>query len=92
MKIRNWNAVAAHLRGSAGPMRDRRIRRHDNRPKSRDLLKEVNEELYTCDFCDCKTSLVRRIVIDQDYDRTQSEAKYACYECSKQKEGDRINV
>ncbi len=89
---RNWNAVSAHFRNSAGPMRDRRFRRHDTRPNSRDLMEEFREELHICDFCDHETHTVRRIVLDKDYDRMQSDAKYACSECFDQKEKERIDV
>lgn len=89
---RNWNAVSAHFRNSAGPMRDRRIRRHDSRPNSRDLLEEFSEELYVCDFCNQETYAVRRIVLDKDYDRMHSEAKYACPDCFDQKEKGRLDV
>lgn len=93
---RNWNAINAHFRNSAGSMRDRRLRRHNSRPNSRDLIDEFSEELYVCDFyvcdfCNQETYAVRRIALDKDYDRMHSEAKYACHECSEQKENDRVD-
>ena len=92
MKTRDWNAVNAHFRSSAGSMRDRRLRRHDARPNSRDLMEEFREDIYICDFCEHETFAVRRIVIDKDYDRTHSVAKYACAECFDQKERDRVDA
>tara|TARA_B100001559_G_scaffold103335_1_gene86902 strand:- start:616 stop:840 length:225 start_codon:yes stop_codon:yes gene_type:complete len=38
IKTRDWNAVAAHFRNSAGAMKDRRKGRGGTRNSSRDLL------------------------------------------------------
>lgn len=42
--VRNWYAVAAHNRNSAGPMKDRRAQRGGNRNHYRDLMDEYGEE------------------------------------------------
>jgi len=41
---RNWYAVAAHNRNSAGPMKDRREQRGGNRNDYRDLMDEYWED------------------------------------------------
>ena len=89
-KGRDWNAVDAHFRNSAGPMRDRRLRRNVPRPKSQNIMKEYFDTTYICDFCGDESSYVKRIVVDTDYDRTISEAKYACEDCSQEKEEQRL--
>ena len=90
-KFRDWNAVSAHFRTSAGPMRDSRQRRKNNRPTSNALLDEYSDTIYLCDFCGDESTSVTRIVLDTGYDRTNAEAKYACRECSSEKERDRLN-
>ena len=89
-KARDWNAVDAHFRNSAGPMRDRRLRRNVSRPNSQNIMKEYLDTTYICDFCGDESSYVKRIVVDTDYDRTISEAKYACEDCSQEKEEQRL--
>jgi len=44
-KLRNWVAVAAHFRGSAGSMKDRRASRKGSQNESRDLIHQGIEEL-----------------------------------------------
>ena len=41
-KIRNWNAVAAHQRNFAGPMKDKRQARH--RSKNQSIMELLEEE------------------------------------------------
>lgn len=45
--IRNWYAVAAHNRNSAGPMKDRRAQRGGNRNDMREYLAEYEDD--TCE-------------------------------------------
>lgn len=42
-RIRNWQAVAAHLRGSAGPMRDKRETRGGQTNDQRAFLDELDD-------------------------------------------------
>jgi len=44
-----------------------------------------------CDFCDEQVTSVRRVAIDQDYDRLQTPHRelYACASCSERKERSR---
>tara|TARA_R100000152_G_C6633519_1_gene80350 strand:- start:213 stop:467 length:255 start_codon:yes stop_codon:yes gene_type:complete len=44
IKARNWNAVAAHFRNSAGAMKDRRKGRGGACNTSRDLLDDYYDE------------------------------------------------
>ena len=44
IKTRDWNAVAAHFRNSAGAMKDRRKGRGGARNTSRDLLDDYFSE------------------------------------------------
>jgi len=41
-----------------------------------------------CDFCGAEVSTVRRVALDQDYDRLQTPHRelYACGPCSESKE------
>ena len=45
-----------------------------------------------CDFCGEKTSHVRRVALDRDYDRLQAPHAlcYACERCSREKEKQRL--
>lgn len=45
-KIRNWNAVAAHQRNSAGPMKDKRQARHYIKNQSIMQLLEEEDMAY----------------------------------------------
>ena len=44
-----------------------------------------------CDFCGQEVSSVRRVALDQDYDRLQTPHRelYACPSCSERKERSR---
>jgi hypothetical protein len=44
-----------------------------------------------CDFCGQEASSVRRVALDQDYDRLQTPHRelYACPSCSERKERSR---
>ena len=46
--------------------------------------------VYVCDFCEIKTDVVRRIVIDNDYNRMGARAMYACIDCSEKKDRERL--
>lgn len=48
-------------------------------------------EPLSCDFCGKTTQAVRRIALDEGYDRLQRPHKeqYACADCSARKEGER---
>ena len=47
-----------------------------------------------CDFCGAVVPRVRRIALDRDYDRLQAShaARYACPECSRRKELERLGL
>ena len=47
-----------------------------------------------CDFCGALVPRVRRIALDRDYDRLQAphSARYACPECSRSKELERLGL
>lgn len=47
-----------------------------------------------CDFCHENVQSVRRIALDQDYDRLQTPHRelYACARCSEQKERRRLGL
>lgn len=47
--------------------------------------------LFKCDFCGKETPRIRRIALDQGYDRLgiRHAARYACEQCSKAKEAQR---
>ena len=90
-KSRDWNAVDAHFRNSAGPMRDRRVRRVKHRPNSKNLIDRYLDNVFICDFCGEGANSVRRIAVDSDYERLNSEAKYACEVCSDEKERRRLS-
>ena len=44
----------------------------------------------SCDFCSIEADIVRRIVIDNDYNRMGTKAMYACIECSERKDRERL--
>ena len=46
---------------------------------------------FICDFCGFEVSIVRRVVLDGDYDRMMNKALYACVDCSEQKEKERLD-
>lgn len=47
-----------------------------------------------CDFCGAKVPVVRRVALDQDYDRLQTPHRelYACDPCSQRKERRRLGL
>ncbi len=47
-----------------------------------------------CDFCGALATRVRRVALDRDYDRLQTPhaVRYACPECSKRKELERLGL
>ena len=89
-KPRDYNAMDACLRTS-GFMKDRREPRGGSRNEHRDYLEETMVEL-TCDFCGKPSATIRRIALDDGYDRitTKTPAKYACGPCSSEKEQARL--
>lgn len=48
--------------------------------------------MLRCDFCGVESDRVARVALDKDYDRltVRHEKRYACPECSKKKEKERI--
>ena len=44
---------------------------------------------HICDFCGEANEMVRRVVVDKNYDRVLALAKYACPSCSEQKDKER---
>ena len=50
------------------------------------------EDIHICDFCSIETSVVRRVVIDNDYNRIGTKAMYACIECSEKKDRERLGT
>ncbi len=57
-------------------------------PEVREVAKVVG---LHCDFCGEQVTSVRRVAIDQDYDRllTPHRERYACPTCSERKERSR---
>ena len=49
------------------------------------------EERLRCDFCGREVSRVRRVALDEGYERLQTphEVRYACQSCSEAKEAAR---
>jgi len=50
--------------------------------------------ILRCDFCGAESERVRRVALDQGYDRLgqRHAVRYACEECSRRKEESRTNV
>jgi hypothetical protein len=50
--------------------------------------------LLRCDFCGAETERVRRVALDQGYDRLGQRhvVRYACEKCSERKEQARANA
>ena len=48
------------------------------------------DDIRICDFCSIDTDVVRRVVIDNDYNRIGTKAMYACIECSEKKDRERL--
>jgi hypothetical protein len=51
----------------------------------------AEEETLKCDFCGREVSQVRRVALDEGYDRLsrRHQIRYACDECSERKDLDR---
>jgi hypothetical protein len=51
-------------------------------------------ETLRCDFCGADSPRVRRVALDQGYDRLGQRhvVRYACDECSRRKEESRASV
>jgi DNA-directed RNA polymerase subunit RPC12/RpoP len=49
--------------------------------------------MLKCSFCGKESEAVIRVVLDKDYDRLtiKHDVKYACPECSKKKEEEKIS-
>lgn len=47
-----------------------------------------------CDFCGAEVESVRRVALDGDYDRLRlpHQERYACADCSEQKERRRLGL
>ncbi len=47
-----------------------------------------------CDFCDDVVSSVRRVALDQEYDRLQKahQERYSCADCFEKKEQERLGL
>jgi uncharacterized protein with PIN domain len=58
---------------------------------ARDGAKSVG---LRCDFCGERVKSVRRVALDQDYDRLQTphQERYACPSCSERKERSRSGL
>jgi len=41
---------------------------------------------HYCDFCGECSEIIYRTVVDTNYDRVLAPAKYACFECSEDKD------
>jgi len=89
-KFRDYNAMGACLRNS-GFMHDRRAPRGGARNYHKEYLEDAMEELV-CDFCGKPSETLRRIALDDGYDRitTKVSPKYACSVCSAEKEDARL--
>ena len=89
-KYRDHNAMAACLR-TGGFMKDRREPRGGSRNYQAEFLEDAMEEMV-CDFCGKPSAAIRRIALDDGYDRitTKTPAKYACSVCSDKKEETRL--
>ena len=89
-KFRDYNAMDACLR-TGGFMKDRREPRGGSRNYQAEFLEDAMEEMV-CDFCGKPSAAIRRIALDDGYDRitTKAPAKYACSVCSAEKEDARL--
>jgi len=70
---------------------------HDGVGKSRRAGEPADERApagQRCDFCGNRVATVRRVAIDQDYDRLQTPHRelYACGPCSERKEQKRRGI
>ena len=57
-----------------------------NQPEKSTIKQQ--EQSFRCDFCGAETPTVRRVALDQDYDRlrTPHKVQFACPDCSEEKE------
>lgn len=62
----------------------------EERPEAEDAG-EKPEEGLRCDFCGREAPRVRRVALDEGYERLQTphEARYACESCSEEKDARR---
>lgn len=93
IKARDYNAMDACLR-TAGPMHDRRAPRGGARNYHQEYLEDAMSEELVCDFCGKSAEALRRIALDDGYDRiaTKVAPKYACAPCSTEKEQTRLDM
>jgi hypothetical protein len=54
-------------------------------------MPKARDKKLQCDFCGAETERVRRVALDQGYDRLgqRHAVRYACDECSSRKEAER---
>jgi hypothetical protein len=92
-KARDYNAMDACLR-AAGFMKDRRAPRGGARNFHQEYLEDAMSEEMVCDFCGKSAEALRRIALDDGYDRitTKSAPMYACEPCSTEKEQTRLGL
>jgi len=59
-----------------------------------ELVEASSEEPLRCDFCGQESPRVRRVALDRDYDRLQTPhlVRYACENCSRKKEQERLGL
>ena len=56
-----------------------------------DAPESPEAHVLRCDFCGMTTEAVRRVALDEGYDRLQRphQERYACAECSEKKDRER---
>ena len=93
LKVRDYNAMSACFQ-KAGFMHDRRASRGGSRNYHREYLDDAASEEFICDFCGKSAEALRRIALDDGYDRltTNDAPKYACGPCSTKKEETRLEM
>jgi len=92
-KFRDYNAMGACFQ-KAGFMHDRRASRGGARNQHREYIDDAASEEFICDFCGKSAEALRRIALDDGYDRitTNAAPKYACGPCSAKKEHTRLEM
>jgi hypothetical protein len=92
-KPRDYNAMGACLR-TAGFMKDRRAPRGGARNNHNEYLEDAMSEDLICNFCGESAEALRRIALDDGYDRitTKTAPLYACEPCSTEKEEMRLGL
>jgi len=90
-KFRDYNALNACFR-KAGFMKDRRAPRGGARNYHQEYMEDAMSEELICDFCGKSAEAIRRIALDDGYNRitTKVAPKYACADCSAEKEDARL--